>query len=353
MSDDAIPEVEAEATSVAANGGGRVPAGGPIDSAPPSEPVDAVEVSRDCLRTLLESAVTHRSVDEVADLVKRWRSGQVPDAANEALQAAAVSRPIEDVISLAELLAADQPQHEAPPSASQEVETQPQPPTEPQPDSDPPAQQSPATDPDPDPEPETVPDPVRRAEQERPSASHGSRGSRRPVARRPREVAQDRVPASAPDRGLRWLVAATLIVSALLYLPRHPSRLLADAGMTAWLLLGLAGGCVSLSVMVARRDRAGVWAATTATGFGLVLMHALATATELKLWASATGALLPWPTGAAMFTAGLTAVLSVLALLYRSDRPQPAPGPDQPATASNPLDAPPAPATRPRVGPHP
>ncbi|WP_141753997.1 hypothetical protein [Streptomyces subrutilus] len=145
----------------------------------------------------------------------------------------------------------------------------------------------------------------------------------------------------------------TLVVSALLYLPRHPSRLLADAGMTAWFLLGLAGVCVGLSVMVTRRDSGGVWAATTVTGIGLALLHVLATVTELELWAAAAGALLPWPTGAALFTAGLTAVLSVLALLYRSDRPQPAPGLDQPAEATYPLYAPPEPVARPRVGPHP
>lgn len=34
----------------------------------------------------------------------------------------------------------------------------------------------------------------------------------------------------------------------------------------------------------------------------------------------ALGGLLPWPTGASMIAAGLTAVLSAMALLYHSDR---------------------------------
>ncbi|MGW7316273.1 hypothetical protein, partial [Streptomyces sp. NPDC054865] len=62
----------------------------------------------------------------------------------------------------------------------------------------------------------------------------------------------------------------------------------------------------------------------------LVSLQALATVLHWDLWAGALGSHLPWHTGACMFAAGLAAVLSVMVLLYRSDRPQGTPVPRAP-----------------------
>ncbi|MFJ5806583.1 hypothetical protein [Streptomyces sp. NPDC093093] len=128
---------------------------------------------------------------------------------------------------------------------------------------------------------------------------------------------------SVPGRGLRWPVAAALVVSALLYLPRKPADFLSQGGPAAWILPGLAVVCLTLGVIVVMRDRAGVWSATIMVGIGLVSMHALTSVIGVNVWDGAVGGLLPWPTGASVVTAGLTALLSVTALLYHSDRSEP------------------------------
>ncbi|MFD3542456.1 hypothetical protein ACFWUQ_23610 [Streptomyces sp. NPDC058662] len=309
---------------------------------PAEEVADLNEVSRAAeggasLRMLLETAVTRRSVEEVADLVTLLRrSGQVPDAADQALRAAAVSRPIEDVISLAVLLA-------------QEDE----------------AQDRPQVDPEPEPVPRRGhrPEPERRAARPRPARKRAPRAPRADRPTRKAAKAAKAAQASEPDasrgaagRVLRWPVAAVLAVSGLLYLPRHPARLLDDGGLSAWVLLGLAGVCLTLAALVLGRERAWVWTAATVTGIGLVLVHALATVLEADLAGGAGGALVPWAGGAAMLAAGLVAALSVLALLYRSDQPDPEPELPVlvlPDTVPSPLDTPsdPAPGLAP-VPPH-
>ncbi|MER5727359.1 hypothetical protein ABT084_03190 [Streptomyces sp. NPDC002138] len=324
MSDYAKPEAEAEAEAEAiaadAVGAERAqarraadpqpaplsPSCAPAAEPPPREIGDLDEMARavagaDCLHTLLETAVIRRSVDEVADLVTLLRrSGQVPDAADQALRAAAVSRPIEDVISLAVLLARpDEPQFPPSPEARPEQtfhgETQPQEQLQAQ------ARLEPG------------PEPTHRAEADRPSPA--------PAAR----THAERPPEAVPGRGLRWPVAVTLTLSALLCLPRDPSRFLVHGGLVAGLVLGLVGACAALAVLVTVRDRGWVWSATVVTAIGLVAVHALASVTDLDLFGGGGGALLPWPAVVPMLVAGLTAVMSAMTLLYRSDRPQPAP----------------------------
>lgn len=267
------------------------------------------------LHTLLETAVTCRSVEEVADLVALLRrSGQLPDAADQALRAAAVNRPVEDVLALVLLLGKDnEPQLMLPSAPHQGPETLP--------------------GPEPQYEPECAPQ-----SQSQPGRGAGGqsdlerrpyrRVSRKRGARPSREVQQLRTAGSAPGRALRWPVAMALAVSAFLCVPRNLS-LLVQGGSVTCLLLGLAGLCLALGVLVTVSDRVSVWSAATATGIGIVVIHALAAAMDLDLWDGAVGGLLPWPTGASMLAGGLVAALSVMALLYRSDRPQPEP--DAPA----------------------
>ncbi|MEU9802442.1 hypothetical protein [Streptomyces sp. NPDC051000] len=348
MSDHAIPEVDGgvEAAVGAAPEAGEeraqapgtatpppVPTCAPAVSPPSGEADDLEEGSRPvgdaaCLRTLLETAVTRRSVDEVADLVTLLRrSGQVPDAADHALRAAAISRPIEDVIALAVLLAGDDQ-----PLGEQESEPQPEFPPRPQFEPRFEAQPSPGTE-------EGAAYPAEPGRE--PADGAFGHNDDFPSWEAPADESQ-KVP-SLPGRGLRWPVAAALVVSALLYLPRDPAAFLTQGGPAAWILLGLAGVCLTLAVLVLVRDRAGVWSATTMTGIALVLIHVLASVFGLDLWGGASGALLPWPTGASMLAAGLTAVLSVTALLYRSDRPQPSPEPPvfvPPEAVPDPLDTP-------------
>ncbi|WP_267824890.1 hypothetical protein [Streptomyces sp. H27-H1] len=253
------------------------------------------------MRTLLETAVTCRNVDEVAELVTLLRGpGKLPDVADEVLRAAAVSRPIEDVVSLALLL--DRAEQAVPrPQVAPHLQ----------------AEQAELG--------------VERQESER--VDRTGRCEPPPQASEQGDVGPDRNPPptssspAVPGRGLRWLVAAALTVSALLYLPRHPSELLAHGDAVAWLLLGAAVGCLALGVLVTVRDHNGVWAAATVTGIGLLAMHALAAVMGVSLMSGVMGGLLPWPTGISVVAAGLAASLSVTVLLYRSQQPklQPAP----------------------------
>ncbi len=344
MSDYAIPEAEpgagderAQVRDTAAPHPAPVsPSSAPATSPLSGEEAEDLEASRAAaasLRTLLGTAVTRRSVDEVADLVTLLRgTGQVPDAADQALRAAAVSRPIEDVISLAVLLSREDEAQRGSSEAQQESESQPHP------------------------RPESETQPQIEAESAEPGRAHRAKPERRSASRvslrradhPPREASEADAEGSVAGRVMRWPVAVTLAVSALLYLPRHPSRFLAPTSLPAWLTLGLAGMCLTLAVLMTVRDRAWVWSATTVTGIGLVAIHALAAVMNVNLLGSTAGGLLPWPTGVSMLAAGLTAVLSVMALLYRSDRAQPTPGLpvlDLPGTAPNPLHTPPAPTT--------
>ncbi|MEU9256364.1 hypothetical protein AB0D66_31740 [Streptomyces sp. NPDC048270] len=323
MSDHAIPEPEAGDDRAQARGAAAHPAPVPQATAPPTAPLpeggDPDEARRDAdvgaesLRTLLEAAVTGRSVDEVADLVTLLReSGQLHDGADQALRAAAVSRPITDVISLAVLLAKEE-EHTGPPQ-------------DPGPGQGPELHPHPQPHPEPGPrlEPADEPGQAPRAATERSAARVSYKGADEPVRKALKTDAEPGV----PGRALRWPVAMTLAVSAVLYLPRSPLRLLTPTSLVTWFLLGLACVCLALAVLVTVRDRARLWSATTVTGIALVSIHALATVTDRDLWGGAVGGLVPWPTGTAMLAAGLTAVLSVMALLYRADRPQPQPPSD-------------------------
>lgn len=295
-----------------------------------AEDLDALARSADgaaSLRMLLETAVARRSVDEIADLVTLLRgSGQLPEGADQALRAAAVSRPIEDVISLAVLLAGTDGQYPHTAQASQMGE--------PEQDCDP--QQKPHHQP-PRVEPETAAPDRNDLEQEPQPATpdfHQFAGLR------PGEGARARASGSV----LRWPAAVTLAVSALLYVPRLSSGL--STGGPAWLLLGMAGVCLVLGVLLVVGDRTWVWSTTTLVGIGLVMLHGVTAATDVNLLGVAVGGLLPWPTGASMLAAGLTAVLAVMALLYRSDRPHSSPVPDLAGFESPDADA------RPPVTPH-
>ncbi|MFJ3174929.1 hypothetical protein ACIPJK_29625 [Streptomyces roseus] len=278
-----------------------------------AEDVDAAARSAEgtaSLRMLLETAVARRSVDEIAKLVTLLRESEgLPEGADQALQAAAASRPIEDVISLAVLLADAQKQE---PHTAQARQAD-----------------GPPYDDDPPPEPQR---PRPHPQQSGPEAALADR---RTPAHEPRPPSPDlqyatrppgaeeevRVQASTPGRVLRWPVALTLAVCALLYAPRPPLGM--PTGGLAWLMLGLAGGCLALGVLLLVGDRTWVWWTTTLVGIALVSLHALTATLNVNLLGRAVGALLPWPTGALILTAGLTAVLSVMALLYRSDRPHP------------------------------
>ncbi|MFI5828128.1 hypothetical protein ACIA6C_12775 [Streptomyces sp. NPDC051578] len=278
MSDYPPPQAEDEEPAPAR---GRVaPPTGPTTSGEAgagsgSADTPAGAVDDEGLRMLLQTAVAHRPLEEVADLVTLLRrSGQVPDAANEALRAAALSRPVEDVVSLALLLSREE-------------------------------------------EPEPHPDRI-------------GEGDEAPVRRASRKRAKRPRPARAPGHGLRWPTAAALTGSALLYLPRHPSHLLAEGGAGTWLLLGIVAVCTALAVCLAVRDRTRVWAGATVAGLGILAVHGLAAMTGLSLLRGAVGGLLPWSTGIAVLMAALGALLAGMALLYRSEQPSPVPPAPEP-----------------------
>ncbi|MFF1556323.1 hypothetical protein [Streptomyces sp. NPDC058279] len=277
MSDYPPPQAgDEEPTPPAEAGAGPADTADPADTAVPTVPTAtaARATGDDGLRMLLQTAVACRPLEEVADLVTLLRhSGQVPDAANEALRAAAVSRPVEDVVSLALLLSNEEEAVAAP-------------------------------------VPDRIEDGIRAARRA-PRAARAEKAGRRRSAR----------PAGAPGRGLRWPTVAVLAMSALLYLPRHPSRLLSEGGAGSWLLLGVATVCTALGVCLVVRDRTRVWAAAAAAGLGLLAVHALAAMTGLSPLSGAVGGLLPWPTGLAVLLAALGAALAGMALLYRSEEP--------------------------------
>ncbi|MEU6892435.1 hypothetical protein ABZ934_11695 [Streptomyces sp. NPDC046557] len=268
MSDYPPPQAGDEEPTAPAEAGA-----GPADTAVPTVPA-VPATGDDGLRMLLQTAVACRPLEEVADLVTLLRrSGQVPDAANEALRAAAVSRPVEDVVSLALLLSNEEEAVVAP-------------------------------------RPDRIEDGI-GATRRAPRATRAEKAGRRRSAR----------PAGAPGRGLRWPAVAVLALSALLYLPRHPSRLLSEGGAGSWVLLGVAALCAALGVCLVVRDRTRVWAAAAAAGLGILAVHALAAMTGLSPLSGAVGGLLPWPTGLAVLLAALGAALAGMALLYRSEEP--------------------------------
>ncbi|MET9700231.1 hypothetical protein ABZY31_25410 [Streptomyces sp. NPDC006529] len=327
MSDYAIPEAEADVGGEQAQVRGAVAARPPETGTDPDEAVQAAG-NTECLHTLLDTAVTRRSVEEVADLVTLLeRSGQVPDAARQALRAAAVSRPIEDVLSLAVLFSKeDDPRFAGGPPPVDEP--------------GPSAVDEPGPPPRfaPEPPPGFAPEAAARHPDRAEAAGRAPAGTSRESAGRPSRAARE---PGVPGRGLRWPVAVALVVSALVSLPRDPAAFLAHGGLPAWALLALAGLCLALAVLVPVRDRGGVWAATAGTAVGILTVHALASVLDLDLYGGVGGALLPWPTGASVVAACLTAVLSGMALLYRSDRPRPAQAPpaQAPEAAFDPLDA--------------
>ncbi|MEU9235939.1 hypothetical protein [Streptomyces subrutilus] len=304
---ESVPEAAAEPAPPTA---GSVPPEGAHAFGEVPEPAE----SASCLRTLVETAATQRTLEEVVDLVTLLRtSGQVPDAANEALRAAAVSRPIEDVVSLAAMLDTAGPQHGPRPEPTAHIE------------------------------PQAEPAPARRPRPARTVLRAPREPAPGPVEKSPRGGASSR----APGQRLRWLVAAPLAVCAVLYLPRDPSQLSAHADAGTWLPAGVSAVCVLLGVLVTVRDRTWVWSAAITTGIALLSLPPLAGARGLDLMGAAVGARLPWATGLASLTGGLVAALSIMALLYRSERPDPEPEePDQPvlvpaavAAVAIPLDA--------------
>ncbi|WP_411103041.1 hypothetical protein [Streptomyces sp. cmx-4-9] len=343
MSDHAIPEVGAEhehehgrehehgqprAATAAPSAPGAADA--PVADVPPAGEADGSDGLRrttaedaESLRMLLETAAALRPVEEIADLVTLLRrTGQLPDSADQALRAAAVSRPVEDVIALAVLLAEGQEQRSQPDVAASEGEPEGEPGATPLPAASPaqtgvaPAvavhRPAPAAEPGtvpPAPDPEFAPS--------EPAAG---------VGEVPHEVLVTEVQKSTPSRMLRWPVAAALLVSAVAYVPGQLSG--TPAGSRVWLMLGLAGACLVLAGLVVARDRTWVWSATTLTGIGLVSLQALTATLGVHLLDDTMAGRLPWPTGATMLCAGLVAVLSGMALLYRSEQAQrPAPRP--------------------------
>ncbi|MCY0939618.1 hypothetical protein [Streptomyces sp. H34-S4] len=305
---EARPEVEYEAGTQARPGAGYragPPAGpqaGPEAVAAPGQD-PALRPAAAPARTLLETAATGRSVQELADLVSLLKdSGQVPNPGHTALRAAAVARPVHEVREMVTLLG--EPPHEV-------VET----------------------------------DITLRAAAlgrpiedvallvsilgsgEQPAYGHPEPAERVRTAAHP-PAPQAPAPAQAPARGparswsgslrhiLRWPVALALLLCGALHVP----------GDLAGLTSGTPGGLVALAVtllcltagaLLAVRDTAGAWRAAAVVALGVAVLHVVGGVAGFDPLGGAVGGSVEWAGTTVMLSAAAGAVLAGLALQYR------------------------------------
>lgn len=294
---------------------------------PETTPPDESDTQR--ARTLLETAVTCRPVEEVTALVSLLKEGgHLPDAGYEALRtaavtrslqdvqrmvallgerphevveaditlrAAAVGRSIEDVARLVAILGKDDPgeaerqrRAEAAESAALAATAEPAEPYE---------------------EPYALP------YRELYDA---------PYRQPPGHTAPVGGPAGPPARSpvlrhvLRWPVAIALLVSGALHLP-DDLRALPSAAPAAFLPLLVTLICLGTGALLALRDTTAVWRAGAVTALGVVALHVLGGSVDLDPLHGAVGGSLTWGSTAVVLCAAVGAVLAGLALRSRQE----------------------------------
>lgn len=303
----------------------------PISDEPP--PIDTGDTTH---LTLLQTAAMSRPLDEVASLAHLLnQTGERPRPGDEALHMAAVSRPLDDVRQLISLLkkpphtddeadtalraaAAERPIEEVAelinsfrPGADASVERE-------APHQEPPPRpfgpQSPAS-----------------PDQDAPKAAAIPTGAPPPPSSAP-AVGRPAPEAAAATAGaarvpalrsvLRWPAAAALLMIGVIHLPTDITA--ARSGNTAaYASMGIAAICLILACLLPLHDPVWVWALGAAVAVATAVVHAVgARFTSVHLLRDSLGGSFTGATTLAVLCAVVTAGLAVAVLLRKSDSGQ-------------------------------
>ncbi|MFD9725814.1 hypothetical protein [Streptomyces sp. NPDC059072] len=310
---------------------------GTPDTPPPPE-VPEVPGAPDArpIRTLLETAVTCRPLEEVTALVSLLKEdGRLPDAGHEALRTAAVTRPVQDVQRMVALLG--EPPHETVEAditlraaavgrpiedvallatilGHEEHRTADRrgAPVPDEPEAPAPVHEEPFAE-----------EPYDPGYSELYDAPYQERPRRTPVAAVPVPVAAP-VPTPAGAGGqvlrhvLRWPVAIALLVSGVLHLPADLTAL-QSAPPERYLPLLVTVVCLGLGALLALRDTAAVWRAGAVAALGVVALHVAGGAAGFDPLAGALGGSVAWAGVAVVLCAAAGALLAGLALRTRQE----------------------------------
>ncbi|MGW7460929.1 hypothetical protein [Streptomyces sp. NPDC054797] len=318
--------------------GGSDVTGGPGAPDAPEAP-DVLE-NRDAqpMRTLLETAVTCRPVEEVTALVSLLKEdGRLPDAGHAALRTAAVTRPVQDVRRMVALLG-ESPHEVAEADVTlraaavgRSIEDvallvtilgtdEPGAPDQ-QDEPDGPGRRRPAGAAEPA-RPAAPAKPVEAVAPAEPS-EEPYRLPYRELHDAPRQEPPRRTAPVAAAAGsavlrhvLRWPVAIALLVSGALHLPKDLSAL--PSATPAHLLpLLVTALCLGAGALLALRDTPTVWRAGAATALGVVAVHVLGGSAGFDPLHGAVGGSVAWAGVAVVLCAASVAVLSGVALRNR------------------------------------
>ncbi|MFB6616008.1 hypothetical protein ACFCV9_17650 [Streptomyces sp. NPDC056367] len=301
---------------------------GPPETTPAPDAPEAPDARP--IRTLLETAVTCRPLEEVTALVSLLKEdGRLPDAGHEALRTAAVTRPVQDVQRMVALLG--EPPHE---TVEADITLRAAAVGRPIEDvallatilghegNRVAEQERPAVAAEPEP-PAAVPE----EPYEEPYDPGYSELYDAPYEERPRRTAPAAAPAAAPApvpvpaggggqvlrHVLRWPVAVALLVSGVLHLPADLTAL-QSAPPERYLPLLVTAVCLGLGALLALRDTAAVWRAGAVAALGVVTLHVAGGAAGFDPLDGAVGGSVAWAGVAAVLCAAAGAVLAGLAL---------------------------------------
>lgn len=290
------------------------------------------------LRTLPETAVTCRPVEEVTAVVSLLKEGgPLPDAGPDALRTAAVSRPVQDVRRMVALLGG--PPHEVAEAdltlratavgrsiedvallvsilakedgaeAERRGRAGPGP-------TGPAAPYALPSGPHTEPHGEPSAEPYEEGREEpfeprypEPDDAPHREPSRRAAPADPPSASRDR----ALRRVLRWPVAIALWVSGALHLPNDRTALQFAAPLD-YLPLLVTVLCLVSGALVALRDTTTAWRAGAVTALGVVALHVLGGSLRYDPLAGAVGGTLAWAGVTVVLCAAIGAILVGLAL---------------------------------------
>ncbi|MFJ8014844.1 hypothetical protein [Streptomyces sp. NPDC096339] len=309
---------------------------GTPDTPPPPDVPEVPEAPDDRpIRTLLETAVTCRPLEEVTALVSLLKEdGRLPDAGHEALRTAAVTRPVQDVRRMVALLGA--PPHETVEADitlraaavgrpiedvallatilgheehEHHVADQQRAPLAAEPEDPVPVHEEPFAQEPYDPGYAELYD---APYQERPQRTRAAAPAPAPI------------PAPAGAGGqvlrhvLRWPVAMALLVSGVLHLPADLTAL-QSAPPERYLPLLVTVVCLGLGALLALRDTAAVWRAGAVAALGVVALHVAGGTAGFDPLAGAVGGSQAWAGVTVVLCAAAGAVLAGLALRTRQE----------------------------------
>ncbi|MEW2137942.1 hypothetical protein AB0892_15290 [Streptomyces sp. NPDC005409] len=292
------------------------------------------------IRTLLETAVTCRPIEEVTALVNLLKEdGRLPDAGHEALRTAAVTRPVQDVHRMVALLG-ESPNEVAEADITLRAAAVGR------------SIEDVAllvtilgTDEPGVPNKQDEPAEPGELERRRPAGAPAPAAQAKPVVAvapaepyeepyrlpyrelhdAPRQEPPRRTAPVAAAAGsavlrhvLRWPVAIALLVSGALHLPKDLSAL-PSATPAALLPLLVTALCLGAGALLALRDTPAVWRAGAATALGVVAVHVLGGSAGFDPLHGAVGGSVAWAGLAVVLCAASVAVLSGVALRNRQE----------------------------------